>query len=141
MFIIVVFWLVFSRIWIECRYRLNLCIRSKCGKIRTKNTPNLNSFCAVNLFLINKFLFLPLRNPALFFFSQKVQYWNWDYSMANTLLSPANHIVDMIFCALAKNDNCSCIAHFIRIVLTILLYMGSCFSNKFFHKFCFFTNR
>ena len=39
------FWTAFPRIWTE--YGVNLHIKSACGKIRTRKTPNIDSFHAV----------------------------------------------------------------------------------------------
>ena len=42
------FWSVFSHIWTKYReYFISLRIQSKCGKIRTGKTPNMNTFYAV----------------------------------------------------------------------------------------------
>ena len=42
------FWPVFSHIQTEYGYSVFLCIQSECGKIRTRITPNKDTFHAVN---------------------------------------------------------------------------------------------
>ena len=44
------FWSTFSRIWTEYG-NLNLCIQSKCKKIRTRKTPYLDNFYVVTDFV------------------------------------------------------------------------------------------
>ena len=63
------FWSVFSRIWTE--YEASLRIQCECGKIRTRITPNTDTFHAVDLLRIDSVTANLIREfsnvPILFF--------------------------------------------------------------------------
>ena len=44
---------VFSRIWTEYREKRSVSVQSECGKMRTRKTPNTDTFHAVSVILKN----------------------------------------------------------------------------------------
>ena len=89
-------------------HSVSLCIQSKCGKIRTRKTPNMDTFHGVEVITVlrtQKCLLRKLsRNHLPFVVKHGVDTTAYEYKMAFLSLwkNPFNILFDYNFCKIAK---------------------------------------
>ena len=81
------------------RYEVSLRIQSKCGKIRTKITPNTDTFYAVNLLYCTKF-------------DSKNNRWNFNFSISCIYVEVSNPAGNYIFKVNNRNTRTSSVVNF-----------------------------